>query len=119
MKRFIALLLVVVIAATTLSITAFAAHKDGMYNGKIWKANLNIYNNKQRLVATFSVAGESQYYLTTKITINYYDRQPRTLSCWSNGYINWDATGETGVYITYASLHYIYKGLSGTISEVA
>ena len=119
MKRLASLLLVVVIVATALSVTAFAAHKDGIYNGKIWKANLNIYNNKQRLVATFSVAGESQYDLDTKITIKYFDKQNQTISFWSNGYTVWDVTGKSGVYIKSASMHYIYKGLSGTINEIA
>lgn len=108
-----------VIAATTLSIPAFAAHKDGIYNGRIWKANLNIYNRQQRYVATFSVTDTSQNDLSTRNTVNYYDGKSRTFSWWDNGFAVWDATGESGVYIKNASMQYLYKGLSGTLYEVA
>lgn len=45
MKRFIALLLVVVIAATTLNITALAYndYDEGYYQGKYYYARLNTY----------------------------------------------------------------------------
>ena len=117
MKKIIALLLVVVIAATVLSVTAFAAHRDGFYNGKSWKANLDIYSRTQ-LVGTFSMDGISKYDLDTKITINYaYYNSGKsvTTSFWSNGYVVWGDRSNSSIYIKNASMLYIYKGLSGTL----
>ena len=120
MKRIIALLLVVVIAATVLSVTAFAAHRDGFYNGKSWKVNLNIYSRTQ-LVGTFSVQEVSSSALTTKMNINCRTRDGYLSKIfWDDGYVSWNVNSVTGgTAIISAQMTYIYKGLSGTIGTVA
>lgn len=76
MKRFIALLLVVVIAATTLSITAFAysSYDSGYYGGKAWNAGL--YCSKLYVESSLSWAGMNTKALKVvrvEQTTFYYD----------------------------------------------
>ena len=112
--------MVVVIAATVLSVTAFAAHRDGFYNGKSWKVNLNIYSRTQ-LVGTFSVQEVSSSDVITKVIVDYNKTTglKTTRTFWDDGYVSWNVYNYSGSSINSAQMTYIYKGLSGTIGTVA
>lgn len=122
MKRFIALLLVVVIAATALSISAFAygTSRSGDYNGKRWNASLYVTGSYVKSSFTIPSSGITRIDTTTRVFFlnNPSNKFPYTESVSSDngsvsGYINLLDLGVIGT--SQAHMTFRFKSLSGTL----
>ena len=72
MKRFLALLLVVVITATTMSIVVFAASnsESGKYKGKYYRGSISCYS----IYAAGTMRWDgTQYPVTASVGVGWYD----------------------------------------------
>ncbi|MBQ1411346.1 MAG: hypothetical protein IIY94_08740 [Oscillospiraceae bacterium] len=120
MKKIIALLLVVVIAATVLSVTAFAYtdSMDGYYGGKYWKAALTV--RTQYFSCSFQLAGANNLTTTHRIQIKqsngstYWMRGTGESGAKSSVFYQGDYSG-TRIHVLQAYMSYSYKGLSGSL----
>lgn len=79
MKRFIALLLAVVIAATALSITAFAVYRSGVFKGKTWTLTHNVTGGNTGDATTYFLYPSGNDISISQKTFYYYHNNPNVL----------------------------------------
>jgi len=122
MKRVIALLLVVVIAATTLSIPAFAysSHSSGVYNGQTWHAYLTATVSYTK--GSFTIPSSGITSITTKSYVSQainpgkvytFAESSYSLNGSVSYYLNY--SGMSAIAVAQAEMTFHYKSLSGTL----
>ena len=121
MKRFIALLLVVVIAATMLSITAFA--ESGYYNGQYYVANVTLSGTY--IYGAFTVSGGSFVscqiagYVQNKNYGSgewYWSTRPMRYSDYGSTFDSYTFNSGS-LNVSEARMWYAYKALSGYVYD--